>query len=116
MSMRRYAVTLLALLALGARCAGADCNKTVECCSPGKAQDGDAPGVSDPDGSFCTHKPFEEDFTMKIGLKIPMEIQLVDYCTDQVLTLHAPRSMERTVVLATIYMLRTFLTAAPGDR
>jgi len=69
-------------IALGAGRADAACNRTMECCQPGSSQDGDDPNTAE--GSFCTHKPFEQDYTMKIGQKIPMELQLVDYCTDKV--------------------------------
>ncbi|EKX40401.1 hypothetical protein GUITHDRAFT_164658 [Guillardia theta CCMP2712] len=51
-----------------------------ECCKPGSLQynDTDVP-------SFCTDKPFESGYTMKIDEKVPVQINLVDYCTDQII-------------------------------
>ena len=80
--VRRTAVLTVVAITLGAGRSDAACNRTMECCRPGSSQDGDVPDTKE--GSFCTDKPFEQAYTMKIGQKIPMELQLVDYCTDKV--------------------------------
>lgn len=86
-----YVIVLTAFLFLSSR-SDAACPKTCncvpipqqnfpgECCKPGSLQynDTDVP-------SFCTDKPFESGYTMKIDEKVPVQINLVDYCTDQII-------------------------------
>eukprot|EP00286_Rhodomonas_abbreviata_P019914 CAMPEP_0181314494 /NCGR_PEP_ID=MMETSP1101-20121128/14850_1 /TAXON_ID=46948 /ORGANISM="Rhodomonas abbreviata, Strain Caron Lab Isolate" /LENGTH=434 /DNA_ID=CAMNT_0023421595 /DNA_START=220 /DNA_END=1524 /DNA_ORIENTATION=- len=60
-----------------------DCCKpgSLTCCTPGTLQDGDPPKAEK--GSFCTNKPFEEEYLIRIGKRVPMQLNLVDYCTDE---------------------------------
>ena len=59
-----------------------NCNCAVECCRPGKPQYGD-----DIEGtpSFCTDKPFQTSYKVRVNDRVPVQINLRDYCTDQIL-------------------------------
>mmetsp|Transcript_47686 Transcript_47686/g.112538 ORF Transcript_47686/g.112538 Transcript_47686/m.112538 type:complete len:430 (-) Transcript_47686:73-1362(-) len=59
------------------------CVTELECCAPGKLQLGDDQRAEK--GSFCTNKPFEQAYKLRIGQKAPMQLNLVDYCTDEVI-------------------------------
>ena len=59
-----------------------NCNCLLECCRPGTPQLGDDPNGSP---SFCTDKPFQTDYKMRIYEKVPVQINLRDYCTDEIL-------------------------------
>lgn len=63
--------------------ANAQCDKTTQCCAPGSLQYGDP--LEAESGSFCTHKPFEDGYVMNIGTKVPLQVNLVDYCTDTIM-------------------------------
>jgi hypothetical protein len=63
--------------------AAAQCDQTIQCCAPGSLQLGDPPDAES--GSFCTHKPFEDGYVMNIGTKVPLQINLVDYCTNSIM-------------------------------
>ena len=60
----------------------AGCNCLLECCAPGQLQFGDNPDLRP---SFCTDKPFQQDYKMRIYQKVPVQINLRDYCTDEIL-------------------------------
>ena len=63
--------------------AAAQCDQTLQCCAPGSLQLGD-PADAD-SGSFCTHKPFEDGYVLNIGKKVPLQVNLVDYCTNAIM-------------------------------
>jgi len=70
-----------------------NCNCLLECCKPGSMQLGD-----DPNGnpSFCTDKPFQTDYMMRVFEKVPVQINLRDYCTDEILyTSYAAPKVDR---------------------
>mmetsp|Transcript_13481 Transcript_13481/g.32985 ORF Transcript_13481/g.32985 Transcript_13481/m.32985 type:complete len:459 (+) Transcript_13481:36-1412(+) len=74
--------TVLCLLS-GLALAAAQCDPTIECCTPGTPQLGDDPRLDT--GSFCTDKPFESSYLINIGTKVPMLLNFVDYCTDEII-------------------------------
>jgi hypothetical protein len=81
-SMKHSILLLLPIIAY----TWADCTKELQCCAPGSLQYGDPPEFEDAGGgSFCTHKPFEDGYVMNIGQKVPIQVNLVDYCTDKIL-------------------------------
>ena len=59
------------------------CQCETQCCRPGTLQFGDSPDTDKP--SFCTDKPFQEQYKMRILEKVPVQINLRDYCTDKIL-------------------------------
>ena len=75
------------------------CNCLLECCRPGATQLGDG---SDEEAtvSFCTNKPFQTDYKMRMFEKVPVQINLRDYCTDEILftSYIAPRVDRFTLV------------------
>ena len=73
------------------------CDCLLQCCTPGSLQLGDS--ISGP-GSFCTHKPFEQEYKMRIFERVPVQINLRDYCTDEVLwtSYNAPKVDKFTLV------------------
>lgn len=75
------------------------CNCLLECCRPGAKQLGDG---SDEEStvSFCTNKPFQTDYKMRMFEKVPVQINLRDYCTDEILftSFIAPRVDRFTLV------------------
>ena len=78
----KHTKSFLILLGLVVGAKG-QCIPSIQCCAPGSLQYGDP---SDADsGSFCTHKPFEDGYVMNIGTKVPIQVNLVDYCTDTIM-------------------------------
>ena len=77
-----------------------DCDCTVQCCPPGEAQLGDAAEDNGGGGSFCTDKPFPESYSMRVRDRVPVQINLRDYCTDKILfsSYSAPRVDEFSLV------------------
>ena len=73
------------------------CNCLLQCCTPGSLQLGD---TSDGPGSFCTNKPFQDDYQMRIFERVPVQINLRDYCTDEILwtSYNAPKVDRFTLV------------------
>ena len=59
------------------------CRCDVQCCTPGTLQLGDNPDSLDT--SFCTDKPFQEEYKMRIYDRVPVQINLRSYCTDEIL-------------------------------